>query len=183
MKEFKAIRIKGYKKIPQGGKKDNNIIKISLAIIVLVILLIIFAIYLIIRKNSNEIEKVNEIKKIKEINPINQHIKNIIQINQTIDEDLKKKYESLTEKAQNFEKSLRKITKEEIEQFRNDNSLGILYDNTKYKRTEFPDITIVTPLYNQAHCIHKAIRSVQNQSLNIISYVSILYFSKYKKRL
>ena len=178
------MKTEDYNKISWGSKKHNKIIKISITVIMLVVLLIILAIYIIIRKNSNAIEQVNKIKKIKEINRINltkqneqtektRDIKKIAKINQTVDKDLKKKYEALTKKVQNFEKSLRKITKKEIEQFRNDNSLGILYDNTKYKRSDSPVITIVTTLYNQAHCIHKAIRSVQNQSIKNIEMIIV----------
>ena len=57
------------------------------------------------------------------------------------------------------------------------NTLGILNDLTKYKRTETPDISIVTTMRNQAHCIHKAIRSVQNQSLKNIEMIIVDYCS------
>ena len=88
-------------------------------------------------------------------------------------QDIYKKYALLTEEIQKYEKTLRDITPKEIEEFRTINSLGILYDRIKYKRSENPDITIVTTMYNQAHCITKAIRSIQNQSLKNIEIIII----------
>jgi cellulose synthase/poly-beta-1,6-N-acetylglucosamine synthase-like glycosyltransferase len=72
-----------------------------------------------------------------------------------------------------FENKLRQITKSEMAEFRQINNLGILYDTTKYPRSENPDVSIITTLYNQAHCIHKAIRSVQNQSLKNVEMIII----------
>ena len=72
-----------------------------------------------------------------------------------------------------FENKLRQITKLEMAEFRRINNLGILYDRTKYPRSETPDVSIITTIYNQAHCIHKAIRSVQNQSLKNIEMIII----------
>jgi glycosyltransferase involved in cell wall biosynthesis len=88
-------------------------------------------------------------------------------------QDIYKEYALLTEEIQKYEKTLRDITPKEIEEFRTINSLGILYDRIKYKRSENPDITIVTTMYNQAHCITKAIRSIQNQSLKNIEIIII----------
>ena len=51
--------------------------------------------------------------------------------------------------------------------------MEILTDFKKYKRSETPDMTIIITLYNQAHCISKAIRSVQNQSLKNIEIIII----------
>ena len=79
----------------------------------------------------------------------------------------------LDKKIVSYEKSLRKITKKEIQVFRNDNSNGVLYDPTKYIKSENPDITVVMTLRNQAHCIHKALRSVQNQSLKNLEIIIV----------
>jgi hypothetical protein len=73
----------------------------------------------------------------------------------------------------NYEKKLRQITKDEMADFRQINNLGILYDSTNYKLTDNPDVSIITTIHNQAHCIHKAIRSVQNQSLKNIEMIII----------
>ena len=88
-------------------------------------------------------------------------------------QDIYQKYTLLTEEIQKYEKTLRDITPKEIEEFRTINSLGILFDRIKYKKSENPDITIVTTMYNQAHCITKAIRSIQNQSLKNIEIIII----------
>ena len=37
----------------------------------------------------------------------------------------------------------------------------------------YPDVSIIMTMYNQAHCIHKGIRSVQNQSLKNIEIIII----------
>ena len=84
---------------------------------------------------------------------------------------------SISSKEQEIEKyveSLRKVDNNEILDFRKINSEKILFDRDKYKRSENPDVSIIVTLNNQAHCIHKAIRSIQNQSLkNIEIIVSI----------
>ena len=73
-----------------------------------------------------------------------------------------------------YVKSLQKVENDEILDFRKLNSENILFDRDKYKRSENPDVSIILTLNNQAHCIHKALRSIQNQSLkNIEIIVSI----------
>ena len=84
-----------------------------------------------------------------------------------------KEVENVNEKITNYEKSLREISEKEIEEFRSINNLGYLFDRNKYKRNEHPDITVVITSRNQAHCIHKAIRSVQNQSLKNIEIIIV----------
>ena len=66
-----------------------------------------------------------------------------------------------------------KITQIEINEFRKINSDNILLDKTKYKRNNNPDISIIITLYNQGHCIHKCLRSVQNQSFKNIEIIII----------
>ena len=39
---------------------------------------------------------------------------------------------------------------------------------------ENPDITVVLTMHNQAHCIHKALRSIQNQSVKSIEILVML---------
>lgn len=73
-----------------------------------------------------------------------------------------------------FANSLPKINDIEISEFRRTNSENILTDTTKYQKSENPDVSIVVTMNNQAHCIHKTLRSIQNQSLkNIEIIVSI----------
>ena len=81
---------------------------------------------------------------------------------------------SISSKEQDIEKyveSLRKVNNEEILDFRKINSENILLDRDKYKRSENPDVSIILTLNNQAHCIHKALRSIQNQSLKNIEII------------
>jgi len=73
-----------------------------------------------------------------------------------------------------FEKSLKKIEENEIQNFRFINSNKILIDKKKYSKSDNPDITVVLTMFNQAHCIHKALRSIQNQSLKNIEILVIV---------
>ena len=74
----------------------------------------------------------------------------------------------------NFERALRKIETNEIHAFRLLNSNNILIDKIKYKRSDNPDISVVLTMFNQAHIIHKALRSIQNQSLKNIEILVII---------
>ena len=73
-----------------------------------------------------------------------------------------------------FEKTLKKIEPNEIQNFRLINSNNSLIDKKKYSKSDNPDITVVLTMFNQAHCIHKALRSIQNQSLKNIEILVIL---------
>ena len=75
--------------------------------------------------------------------------------------------------TKNSRDSLRSITEDEIAEFHELNNLYILFDKTKYERKENPDISVVITVRNQAHCIGKAIRSVQNQSLKNIEIIIV----------
>ena len=138
---------------------EKNIIKITLVFLCLIIIFSFIAFYLISHKKENI-----------EINEVNTNINNekIFKI-----KDLSEKSKILTEKIENYEKTLRIITMEEIREFRRINDLNISFDRTKYKRTDTPDISIIITMRNQAHCIYKAIRSVQNQSLKNIEMIII----------
>lgn len=72
-----------------------------------------------------------------------------------------------------FEKNLKNITEEEIKEFRKINSENKLINNFTFTKSSHPDISIIITIYNQAHCIHKCIRSVQNQSLKNIEILLI----------
>jgi glycosyltransferase involved in cell wall biosynthesis len=73
-----------------------------------------------------------------------------------------------------FDKSLKKIKANEIQSFHLINSCNILIDKKKYAKSDNPDITVVLTMFNQAHCIHKALRSIQNQSLKNIEILVIV---------
>ena len=49
----------------------------------------------------------------------------------------------------------------------------LIEGNIKFKRSYNPDITIIITIYNQAHCLHQSLRSVQNQSLKNIEIIVI----------
>ena len=78
----------------------------------------------------------------------------------------------LIRKIRNFE-SKTIISENEIKEFLTINKENILLDIKKYNRTNFPDISIIITVYNQANCIHKSLRSVQNQSLKNIEIIII----------
>ena len=65
------------------------------------------------------------------------------------------------------------IKENEIKEFLSINNENILLDKKKYNKVNYPDISIVMTVYNQANCIHKSIRSIQNQSLKNIEIIII----------
>ena len=72
-----------------------------------------------------------------------------------------------------FENDLN-LTPKIFDEFRKincDNKL--LEENIKFKKSWFPDISIIITIYNQAEFIHKSLRSVQNQSLKNIEIIFI----------
>ena len=165
---------------------EKNLVKIAIIIVVLIAFFLFIGFYLINKgqkeKNNiryNKTSNNTEINKKLNLNNSNvnnnnesinyQNNTNEINITKNIENDRNKTYEEVLK----YYNSLRVITKEEVAEFRRVNNLGILYDRTKYKRTENPDITVVTTIYNQAHCIKKAIRSVQNQSLKNIEMIIV----------
>lgn len=152
---FKA----GYQRVQIGNEsnlfqEDGSKCKKKLLIIIIIILIIgasllfYFFYYKKINKNKTNIENFSN-------------------------QNLKEKYKLLTEEIIKYEKSLPKITNEEIEEFQRINSQDIPKDPIKYKKSDFPDISIVIIMHNHAHCIKKAIRSVQNQSLKNIEIIIV----------
>ena len=174
MKGYREVNIEDTNKYSQDDTSLQNLIteknyfKRALIIIVLIIIFSLIAFYLIYHKVSystlDGIAEINSNPNKTIIINQNKNLTNKVPTIETI-QDSNENTTNLTQKIKNYEKTLRKITKEEINEFRRINTLGILYDRTKYKRSETPDISIVTTMRNQAHCILKAIRSVQNQSL------------------
>ena len=65
------------------------------------------------------------------------------------------------------------ITENIIKEFRNINSNNSLINKNKFNKTLFPDITVILIIYNQAHCLHKALRSIQNQSIQNLEIIII----------
>ena len=159
--------MKGYRRINFSDSKQENSLcscnlkKIFLITLTIVVLLSVIFIFFFVDLKSEE--QINIL-----VNPYNEQ--NII-YNRRQETD--KSNINAYKEIKTFESKLRKITKEEMLDFRNINNLGILYDRTKYPHQETPDVSIITTIYNQAHCIHKAIRSVQNQSLKNIEIIII----------
>ena len=58
----------------------------------------------------------------------------------------------------------RNISYFDIKEFNRINSENILLDKKQYNKVSIPIISIILTNYNQFHCIHKSIRSIQNQS-------------------
>ena len=170
MRGYKRLRISENRSIdektPFTSIIEQNIIKIAIIIFIIVTILLFIGFYLITQKTKNILGREEN-----KLNLLNNNINNSNNINGNI--NINNNNYNLTEEVQKYEKTLRKITKEEINDFRRINNLNILYDRTKYKRSENPDITVVTTMRNQAHCIHKAIRSVQNQSLKNLEMIIV----------
>jgi glycosyltransferase involved in cell wall biosynthesis len=61
----------------------------------------------------------------------------------------------------------------DIKEFHRINSENILLDNKKYDKVDNPIISVIVTVYNQINCIHKAIRSIQNQSIKNLEIIII----------
>ena len=81
--------------------------------------------------------------------------------------------EIINTKIHDFEKNFKNITEEDIKEFRKINSENKLINDLTYSKSIHPDISIIITVHNQAHCIHKCIRSIQNQSLKNIEILLI----------
>lgn len=155
----------GYKRATISDSKsfqDNSAFSCpfkKIFIILVVISILLFTSYFLFFGKDSEDQLYFEIKPYNQKNPSNAY------------NGRSNKY--AYKEIKNYESKLRQITKEEMADFRQINSLGILYDSTKYKLTDNPDMSIITTIHNQAHCIHKAIRSVQNQSLKNIEMIIV----------
>ena len=79
---------------------------------------------------------------------------------------------NLVLKIKNYEKKI-KINENIIKVFRNINSNNLLLNKNKLNKNLFPDITVILLIYNQAHCLHKALRSIQNQSINNLEIIIV----------
>ena len=85
----------------------------------------------------------------------------------------KQKYNSdLLLKINNFEKK-NNITQLDIKEFRRINTQNILLDKKKYTKVKDPIISIILLVYNQSYCIHKSIRSIQNQSIKNLEIIVV----------
>ena len=170
MEQEEEVGIIGNKSKLPKKKKQKKLLKYIILIIISIIIFLIF--YLIFRQfiskdnensdksNNDNKTKINNLDKTKE--------------NETEKKQLFEQSRNILKEIKDFEKTLRKIENKEILEFRRLNSENILYDRDKYKKSENPDITVVLTMHNQAHCIHKALRSIQNQSLKNIEILVML---------
>lgn len=71
----------------------------------------------------------------------------------------------------NYE-NLYNVSNEEINEFHIINSKNILLDRNKYNNNH-PDISVVLTIFNQDHCVHKALRSIQNQSVKNLEIIIV----------
>ena len=140
--------------------KTKNIKKFKLK----VLLKTIFLFILIIAETSIYYFTIFKIRKSKKIS-INHFTNNTNRINET---------KILTE-IKDLEKSIiNNLSTNIFSQFRYINTQNKLIDeNIKFKLEEKPDITVIMTIYNQAHCLHKCLRSIQNQSLKNIEIIII----------
>ena len=66
------------------------------------------------------------------------------------------------------------ITMEEIESFRQySREKKFIEPNPNFQKSENPILTVIMTMHNQAHCIHKCLRSIQNQSTKNIEILII----------
>ena len=80
---------------------------------------------------------------------------------------------SVLPEIKSYEKNI-SLNQEIFYEFRRINSENkLLEENPNFKESLNPDITVVLTMYNQAHCIYKAIRSVQNQSIKNIEIIVV----------
>jgi glycosyltransferase involved in cell wall biosynthesis len=85
----------------------------------------------------------------------------------------KEKYNrDLLSKINDFEK-MSKISESDIQEFRRINSDNILLDKKNYTKVNNPIISVILTVFNQFHCIHKSIRSIQNQSIKNLEIIII----------
>jgi glycosyltransferase involved in cell wall biosynthesis len=151
MKDYKKVNISEIKAYEESSLCSCSLLKVLIILISIIIITSVICIYFYYENNTDD----------KIYIQVENNSKNTI-----LGTD---KYNEI----KSYEKSLREITKSEMAEFRQINNKGLLYDRTKYPLSETPDVSIITTIYNQAHCIHKAIRSVQNQSLKNIEMIII----------
>ena len=81
--------------------------------------------------------------------------------------------ESVFREIVSFENNLN-LTSQMFAEFREINCNNKLIEgNKKFKKSWYPDISVIITIYNQAHIIYKCLRSVQNQSLKNIEIIMI----------
>jgi len=80
---------------------------------------------------------------------------------------------SIFEEIVSFENNL-SLSKKIFENFRGINKQNkLIEENIKFKKVRNPDITVIMNIHNQAHCLYKCLRSIQNQSKKNIEIIVV----------
>ena len=130
-------------------------------------------------------KKINKKKKTKEFDGINYYINyfliiikfiiiflvfmHIIHFYKSNSLDLK----IISQKIIDYENNLKKYTDAEIKEFRKINSDNHIIDNLHFTKKKHPIISVIVTFHNQAHCIHKCIKSIQNQSIKNLEIILV----------
>ena len=82
---------------------------------------------------------------------------------------------SILEEIIFFEKKYNhNLTYKVFNEFYSINNKNKLLDiNNTFQKTVFPVISVIMTVYNQAHCLHKCLRSIQNQSIKNIEIIIV----------
>ena len=131
MKDYKKVNISEVKTYEESSLCSCSLLKVLIILISIIIITSVICIYFYYENNTDD----------KIYIQVENNSKNTI-----LGTD---KYNEI----KSYEKSLREITKSEMAEFRQINNKGLLYDRTKYPLSETPDVSIITTIYNQAHCI------------------------------
>ena len=80
---------------------------------------------------------------------------------------------SVFQEIKTFENNLN-LNLKVFEEFRQINCQDKLIEkNIKFSKSFCPDVSVIMTMYNQAHCIFKGLRSIQNQSIKNIEIIII----------
>ena len=145
-KNFRKIKILSNYKKSRRRKYLETVIEIDHKIIIVFkIIFLIFFIYF-------DITLFTKIK-----------IKPITKVSQTIFNEMK-----------SYEDMHKNISLEEVQEFRQySRDKKFIEDSPNFQKSENPIITVIITMHNQAHILHKSIKSVQNQSIKNIEILII----------
>jgi len=87
--------------------------------------------------------------------------------------DLKRYQSSVFPEIISFESNLN-LSLELFQEFRQINRDNILIEeNIMFIKSDNPIVTVIMTIYNQDHCLHESLRSIQNQSIKNIEIIII----------
>ena len=87
--------------------------------------------------------------------------------------DLKRYQSSVFPEIISFENNLN-LSLELFQEFRQINRENkLIEENIKFIKSDNPIVTVIMTIYNQDHCLHKGLRSIQNQSIKNIEIIII----------